>query len=111
MKKKAITLKSQKEIKKLFKKGIRVTKYPLTFIYQSNDLDFNRYLFCANRSIGKAVKRNRVKRVLRAIIYNLNESTKQGFDIALVANFNFILMDYREREALCLSLLKKIKYE
>lgn len=111
MNKKVISLKSQKDIKTLFKQGVKITKYPLTIIYCKNGLEYNRYLYCVNRKVGSAVKRNRVKRILRAIINKNNECTKQGFDIALVANYKITLTDYRERETLCLSLLRNIKYE
>ena len=39
----------------------------------------------SGKKIGKAVKRNRARRVIRAAYYQLNSRVKGGFDIVFVA--------------------------
>lgn len=101
------TLKSKTEIKELFHNGKRLTFFPLTLVYRSNSLNNCRYLFCTDRSIKRAVDRNRIKRILREIVSK--KSGPQGFDIALIAKIEYGLNDSLFRSQIFLKLLKKIK--
>jgi ribonuclease P protein component len=64
------------------KGGARVGKYVIIRT-MPNGLSTTRYGFSVSRRIGKAVKRNKVKRRLREIIRNL--SLKPGWDIVISA--------------------------
>ncbi len=50
-----------------------------------NGLDCNRYGFIAGKRLGKAVARNRVKRLLREVVRELHPRLKPGWDIVFVA--------------------------
>ncbi len=102
MKKKPPVLKSKTAIGLVFEKGKRIQKFPVKVLYRANETDSNRFLYCTDRSTKKAVDRNRVKRTLRAAIYEIQEHIPQGFDIALISNEKFSEMNFILR-------VKKIK--
>lgn len=78
----------------------------LVVYFLRNQLADNRFGFCAGRKLGPAVRRNRIKRVMREAVRaaNLtNSSTDPGWDIVLVARNNSttvryqnIVMDYEQ---------------
>lgn len=104
------TLKSEQRIKSLFKKGKRFSKSPLSVVFLKNGTVVNHYLYCADRSANTAVKRNRIKRILRALVSEL-KLPDIGYDIAFIASFNFNTLSYMERKQLVLFLFKKIEDE
>lgn len=50
-----------------------------------NNLTHNRYGFITNKHLGKAVVRNRVRRILREVIHKLHSRLEPGFDFVIVA--------------------------
>lgn len=74
-------LKSDKEISKLFANGKTVRNSFLFLRYNKNDLDISRFAFSIGlKYSGKAVERNRLKRVLREGLRDNLENIKPGFD-------------------------------
>jgi ribonuclease P protein component len=51
----------------------------------ANGLAHNRYGFVTSKQVGKAVQRNRVRRVLRAAIRALHPRLYSGYDVVLIA--------------------------
>ncbi|WP_108929425.1 ribonuclease P protein component [Leptospira johnsonii] len=100
------TLTSKKDIRELFASGKRVTNPPLTVIYRGNGLENNRYLYCPERSVGKAVRRNRIRRRLRAAVAETAGFFPKGFDIAILAKPGLFEKDHTELLA-CLGLLAR----
>jgi ribonuclease P protein component len=50
-----------------------------------NELSHNRYGYITGKTLGNAVQRNRVRRLLRESVRRLHERLQPGFDILLIA--------------------------
>ena len=57
-----------------------------------NNLELSRYGFSVNKPLGKAVVRNRIKRLLKEIVRSL--PIKSGWDIVFIARRGAIEADY-----------------
>jgi ribonuclease P protein component len=72
-----------------------------------NGLECNRYGFVVGKRIGKAVVRNRVRRLLREVVRAA--STKTGWDVVLIARSPAAAANYHEFEASVTGLLHRAK--
>lgn len=81
----ALTLKEKREFSRAYKRG-RAFVSPLlvTYIIKNNSNNL-RYGITTGKKIGKAVQRNRARRVIRAAFYMLEGDIKKGYDIVFVA--------------------------
>ena len=59
-----------------------------------NELEFSRYGFSVAKDVGKAVVRNRVRRLLREVVRIT--SIKPGWDIVFIARPAAVTADYHE---------------
>jgi len=99
-------LNRDKDFKNLFKVGKRQENIDFRLIFTKNYLDCNRFAFVVDNSVSnKAVKRNLLKRRLRAIIRKSFNDLIQGFDIAILAKPNSINRTFQELEKSLGSLL------
>lgn len=74
-------LKSNREISQLFATGKTVRNSFLFLRYSKNDLDISRFAFSIGlKYSGKAVDRNRLKRILREGFRSSLKNIKTGFD-------------------------------
>jgi len=55
-----------------------------------NEVGYNRYGFITNKQLGKAVTRNRVRRVLREAIRLRHADVQPGFDILWIARSGLV---------------------
>lgn len=100
--KKIKTLKKNYEFKNVLSKGrFYVGKYVIAYIKKNNKNE-NYFGVAVNTKIGKAVKRNRIKRVIRESYRLQKNSLKRGYDIVFLwkkdaliteANFNNVNED------------------
>lgn len=67
------------------KRGRSVSGALVVLAYRPNGLEHNRYGFAVGRRVGKAVRRNRVKRWLREAVRRLHPQLRQGYDLVLIA--------------------------
>jgi len=78
-------IKKKKDFLFLYKKGYRYRGKFFNLIYLSNDLCFSRMAVVASKKIGNAVKRNKVKRSMRALFRKNKELLKNPLDIIFIA--------------------------
>jgi len=70
-----------------------------------NGLGISRHGFAVTKKVGKAVQRNRVKRLLREIMRL--QSLKSGWDIVFIARSVAVNADYHQLEQVVTRLLAR----
>ncbi|MFA5658680.1 MAG: ribonuclease P protein component [Oscillospiraceae bacterium] len=80
-----VSLTDNKDFLRLYKKGTAVFSRHFTLYFLQNRLPFNRLGITTGKKTGNAVRRNRIRRIIKAA-YSENElKFPVGFDIAIVA--------------------------
>lgn len=82
---KTFTLKLNKEFKRLYYRGKSVVRPTIVLYALPNKRPHNRIGLTCGKAIGKAVKRNRVKRLMRVAYRLLEGDIKKGYDFVIVA--------------------------
>ena len=102
------TLKKNYEFHRLYRKG-KTAATPFLVLYaKGSKRHGNRVGFTVSTKLGKAVKRNRVRRRLREI-YRLHEPMiARGTDLVVVARGRAVTATYRQLETAVLSACKKL---
>ena len=103
-----VSLKLNHEFRRLYNKG-RTAASPYMAIYcRKTRLPYSRLGFTTGGKLGKAVKRNRVRRRLREI-YRTNEwRLAPGWDIVVVARVKAVFAEYGQMERSFLTLVDKL---
>jgi ribonuclease P protein component len=102
------TLKHRSEIKELFRKGKRIQGIQIKICFLKNSLDFSRLLFCPEKVGKSSVQRNKIKRVLKALLRDKSVSVPKGFDIAIIAPSKFSKLNYLERKKNVIQLMNYV---
>ena len=79
------TLKENKDFRRLYYRGKSLASPCLVTYVMKNKSGKVRVGITSGKKIGKAVKRNRARRVIRAAYYQLDGRFKCGWDIVFVA--------------------------
>ena len=79
------TLTKRRDFDSVFKKGKNHSSRHLVIYAMPNSLNFSRFGFAVSKKIGKAVVRNRLKRLLRESLRALSKEIPVPCDIVIVA--------------------------
>lgn len=106
--KKTIPIKMNYEFARIYKKGkFFVGKFIILYVLKNN-LNVNRIGITVSKKIGKSVKRNRIKRLIREN-YRLYENLVfDGYDCIFVARNNGVFPDFLDIRKEMKFLLKKL---
>ena len=100
--KKTLSLKEPKEFQKTLKKGTWYGGNLISTYILSNNRDNNFLGLAIGKKVGKATKRNRVKRIIRAAYLNLEENLAAGYTIVVVwrakAKFEDLTFEIMKRD-------------
>jgi len=77
-------LRYRRDFERAYRAGKRVRLPYLTVVLAPNELGLRRVGLSVSRKVGKAVKRNRIKRVLREIFRRHKELFPQGHDVIFI---------------------------
>lgn len=97
------TLKLNKDFKRLYYRGKCVVARSVVIYTQKNRLGRNRLGLTCGKTIGKAVQRNRAKRLMRESYRLLGGNLKQGYDIVIIARTRILGKK-------CYDVLKDVRY-
>ena len=76
----------------VYKSGKAVADNMLVIKALANNLDVSRIGFSVTKEMGKAIVRNRIKRLLKENMRLLD--IEQGWDIVIIARHNIVMADY-----------------
>ncbi len=100
---KTVTLKMNYEFSKVFKKGTFYVGRHITVYALPNKIEVNRIGISVSKKAGKAVIRNRKKRLIRECYRHYEEFVKSGYDLVIAARSDETVPKYA-------ALLKEFKY-
>ena len=89
--KKTVIIKKKYEFKNLFSKGICYVGEYINMYILENKRHYNRLAIAVSKKQGKAVERNRFKRLIKENYKNYESNLKIGYDILFIINKNKIL--------------------
>lgn len=101
-------LRKSKEIEKLFKNGKSFLTPTISIRFAKNNLGSSRFAVIISTKVHKrAVKRNLIKRRLRAVLREVIETVKPGLDIAISARPLILKSSFQETKNTLLWALRK----
>ena len=84
--KKTVMIKKRYEFKKLFLKGKGYFGKNISLYFLKNSKEFNRLAIAVGKSSGKAVERNRIKRLIRENYKIFEDNLKIGYNLLISVN-------------------------
>ncbi len=101
-----ITLKDNRDFSRLYKRGKSFVSPVLVTYILKNKSDNLRFGITTGKKVGKAVKRTRARRVIRAAYYELYPNIKSGYDFVFVARGK---TPYAKSQTICCAMKKHLK--
>lgn len=107
--KKIISLKKNSEFRNVYTKGQSVADRYLVMYKLKSIGSSTRIGFTVSKKLGKAIKRNKIKRMLREICRLNVDKFQSGYDYVIIARVAAQDCKYRELELSILKLSEKTK--
>lgn len=101
-----ITLKDNRDFSRLYKRGKSFVSPVLVTYILKNKSDNLRFGITTGKKVGKAVKRTRSRRVIRAAYYEIYPNIKHGYDFVFVARGK---TPYVKSQTICYAMKKHLK--
>ncbi len=105
--KKTISLNKNSEFKKIYRIGKTIVNKYLVIYYKRNNQGINRLGITINKKVGKAVVRNRIKRLIKENYRLMEDNIKEGYDIIIVSRIRIKYIDYKKMNISMNELFKK----
>ncbi len=102
-----ISLKENREFGYAYRKGKSIAGDCLVLYYRKNNLGVNRLGLTVSKKVGKAVVRNRVRRLIKENFRLLEEQLPLSYDLVVVARVRAADSDYRKIGGCLRYLLRK----
>ncbi|MGA1843503.1 MAG: ribonuclease P protein component [bacterium] len=106
-------IRSKGEFQEIFKRARRIERNGLRIYCAQNNGEVSRFAVVVGRKIGCAVKRNRMKRVIREVYRRNKDVFKGGIDWIFIPKGEWSTVTYREIEGIltgAVSDLERGKY-
>lgn len=107
--KKTVPLKKNYEFVRIYKKGRFYAGRLIVLYVLKNNYRVNRLGIAVNRKVGKSVRRNRIKRLIKESYRFYEDFLRDGLDMVFVARSTDNLPDYSEISKEMKFLLKKLE--
>ena len=93
--KKTISIKENKDFKRLYYRGKSIASGCLVVYYRQNPYPYCRLGLTVSAKVGKAVVRNRVRRLIRESYRIMEDRVRKSMDIVVVARSAAASADFR----------------
>lgn len=78
-------LRRKSDFSAIYNKGKSVGERYVVLFYRKNGLEYNRTAFLASKKVGKAVARNRARRLMKESVRQLDGHFPDGYDYIFIA--------------------------
>ena len=103
------SIKENRDFRRLYNKGKTAVNPSFAIYVRPNRLGKNRIGLTVGTKVGKAVCRNRVRRLIRESYRLQEDMLRLGFDIVIVARVRTNGMTFRQIDAALKDLMSKLK--
>ena len=100
-------LRKTSQFREVYQRGKAWVCGPVVLKALPNGLGYNRFGFVVNKRLGNAVKRNRVKRLMREAARSVN--ARAGWDLVFIARGEAGLVNYHQLRAEIIRLMQRAK--
>ncbi|PKM88287.1 MAG: ribonuclease P protein component [Firmicutes bacterium HGW-Firmicutes-12] len=108
MLKRRFRLKNKHEFKKTYQNGKTVANsYLVLYLIENKEIDDSKVAFAVGKRIGKAVVRNKIKRILREVYRKNMQAVKKNHYLIFIARAKIKGISYVNIEKSMLALLNK----